>query len=62
LLLGSIVRLSKLETFQICTAEELQTYVESKKEEVFNAGDIAFGMGLILFGAALVMYLSGKKD
>ena len=43
-------------------AEELKTYVESKKEEAFNIGDIAFGMGLIFLGAALVMYLSEKKD
>jgi hypothetical protein len=42
-------------------AEELQVFIEEKKEEASNVGNIALAMGLILFGAALVMYLTEKR-
>jgi hypothetical protein len=46
----------KEKNLEIHEAEQLQTCVESRKEEAFNVGDIALGMGLILLGAALVIY------
>jgi hypothetical protein len=42
-------------------AEELQSFVENKKHDAFNIGDMALAMGLILLGAALVMYLTERK-
>jgi hypothetical protein len=51
----------KEKQLEIHDAEEIQTLVEKRKEQALNVGDIALAMGLILFGAALVMYLSEKR-
>jgi hypothetical protein len=49
------------ERLELAEAEELQTFVESKKEEALNGGNIAFAMGLILLGAGLLIYLTEKR-
>lgn len=46
---------------EIADAEELQTFVENKKQEALNVGDMALAMGLILLGAALIMYLAERR-
>lgn len=55
------LRRLKEKKLPLADAEELQTFVERKKEEALNIGDIAIAMGLILFGAALIIYLSDLR-
>lgn len=52
------LREKKLEVHE---AEELQAFIEKKKEDASNVGNIALAMGLILFGAALIIYLTEKR-
>jgi hypothetical protein len=49
------------ETMELADAEELQIFVESKKQEALNIGDMALAMGLILLGAALILYLTERR-
>jgi hypothetical protein len=44
------------ERLELADAEELQTFVESKKQEALNGDNIALAMGLILLGAGLIIY------
>lgn len=46
---------------ELVDAEELQTFVENKKQEALDVGDMALAMGLILLGAALIMYLTERR-
>ena len=43
-------------------AERYQVTLEQDKQKAFDSGDILLGLGLLLLGAALVMYLAGYTD
>jgi hypothetical protein len=43
-------------------AKRYQLTLEQEKQEAFDNGDILVGVGLLLLGAALVMYLAGYTD
>lgn len=49
------------ESMEVADAEELQTFIENKKQEAVDAGDVALAMGLILLGAGLIIYLTEKR-
>ncbi|PWU80616.1 MAG: hypothetical protein DLM72_11260 [Candidatus Nitrosopolaris wilkensis] len=48
------------ERLDLADAEDLQTFVESKKQESLDGG-IALALGLILLGAGLIIYLTEKR-
>jgi hypothetical protein len=43
-------------------AKRYQLSLEQEKQKALEAGDVLVGMGLVLLGAALVMYLAGHGD
>jgi hypothetical protein len=48
------------ENLELAEAKDLQTFVESKKQEALDAGNIVLALGLILLGAGLIIYLTEK--
>lgn len=43
-------------------AKRYQLGLEQEKQKALESGDVLVGLGLLLLGAALVMYLAGDND
>jgi hypothetical protein len=57
-----LIALLKAKQVPVEESKRYQLSLEQEKQKALEAGDVLVGMGLVLLGAALVMYLAGHGD